>query len=419
MSSTLGMIVSFIVIIAVYVIIAELYNTFQSAPYIGTAVLVTALYFANRDFVDAHRNWNWVIIMAVILLIAEVITGFLKMNRKTASALIIFSCALVGESLFRLLRLNEISMFCAIADTIVLICMTVYTFWAAGKRSIARIRDAGNPTTGIIAGLLMGAAAYITLDWLFRYVWSGFVSWHIAVRLIVQILFSVATCVIWIIFDKKRDEKRKERYAQLANELTLAREHYMNMIRDLDGVMASVPAKEKRLIMESMSLGADLKRYKQLRKIPAEKMSFYEYNDMLRVYPKLMDVFDPLDGKIDYEYDHYDDDMTSQNEAAGSAEASGAEAAGEGVGNSSEKTTGDGDAFEKESSENGRRGQEDISSRSRIVKSVYFNGCSNREELSTRYKQLAKVFHTDNAGGDKDSFIRLKKEYEAELARMK
>ena len=174
---------------------------------------------------------------------------------------------------------------------------------------------------------------------------------HKVLKWIIGILLAIAAAVLWIVMDRKKDEKRKERYSRLANELTLAREHYMNMMRDLDGLIDSVSSKDKKMITETLESGNDYRRFKQLKKIPAEKMTFYEYNDMLRIYPKLKTVFDP-------EYVREE------------------------------------------------------------LRSVYFNGCSDKEELTARYKQLAKVFHTDNAGGDKDSFIRLKKEYDDEMARL-
>ena len=351
MNSTLLMIISILVVIAVYVIIAELYTTFRSAAYIGTAALVIALYFANDEFVNLHPQWSWVIIVAVCLLIAEIITGFLKTYQKTNTGLIMLSCAIVGMSAFKIFRLKATSLYGAVSVTIALICMVIYTLWSVKKRSIAKVRDMGNATSGVISGILIGIAFLISLEWMFGIVWANYLYMHVFLKWTLGVLLSICACVVWIIIDRKKDEKRKERYAHLANELTLAREHYMNMIRDLDGVIASVSSKEKRLVTESTQIGNDYRRYRQLRKIPAEKMSFYEYNDMLKVYPHLMDVFDPMDGKKD-------------------------------------------------------------------VDSVYFNGCGSKEELTARYKQLAKVFHTDNEGGDKDSFLRLKKEYDAQMALM-
>ncbi len=357
MSSTLGVIAAVLTIIIAYIAIAELYNTFRVSAYAGTAALIISLYFANRTFVDSHRQWPWIVIGAIILAIAEILTFFLARYKKTYEGLIMFSCALVIHSVLRILKVEGLSLSGAFASTIVLLCMTVYTVWSVRKRNIAKVRDRGNATTGVIAGIFAGAAACIILGILVGNLWSAFISGHIILIWIVRILISVAVAIVWIYIDRSRDEKQKERYARLANELTLAREHYMNMIRDLDGVLEGVPASQKKLITDSVSLGSDFKRYKQLRNIPAEKMSFYEYNDMLRIYPRLMDTFDP---------------KTDSND--------------------------------------------DTKVLSRTVKSVYFNGCNDKEELTERYKKLAKVFHTENAGGDKDSFILLKKEYEEQMA---
>ena len=351
MNPTLVMIISMVVVIAVYVIIAELYTTFRSSAYIGTAALVIALYFANDVFVNSHPQWPWLVIVLACLLVSEIVTGLLSRYHKTNVGLIMLSCAIVGMSAFKILKLKAGSLFSAIAVTIVLICMIVYTLWSVRKRSIAKIRDMGNSTTGSISGILVGIATLITLEWIFGCIWADYLYMHKVLKWIIGILLAVASAVLWIVIDRKKDEKRKERYSRLANELTLAREHYMNMMRDLDGLIDSVSSKDKKMITETLESGNDYRRFKQLKKIPAEKMTFYEYNDMLRIYPKLKTVFDP-------EYVREE------------------------------------------------------------LRSVYFNGCSDKEELTARYKQLAKVFHTDNAGGDKDSFIRLKKEYDDEMARL-
>jgi len=402
MSQNIVLVAAIFIIIAVYIAIAELYNTFRVSAYVCTAALVMAVYFANDEFVNKHKEWPWVVIMIVILVIAEIITGLITRYHKTNTGLIMLSCALVGESAFRLLKIKNISLFGAMATTIVLICMTFYTLWAAKRRNIARVRDIGNSTTGFISGVLMGLAMCITLDWLFRFIWVDYINIHVVVRWIIQIVLSLAAAAFWIILDRKRDEKRNERYRELANELTLAREHYMNMMRDLEGVIASVSSKEKKMIMDSLSLGKDYKRFNQLKRIPAEKMTFFEYNDMLRVYPKLMDVFDPLDGKIDHEYDFFEDN----GEETGSEE----------VKSDSENSTDNSQTDERKTGE-GREGS--TQKRSRVVRSVYFNGCDTKEELTYRYRQLARVFHTDNANGDKDSFIRLKKEYDELLSKTK
>ncbi len=351
MNPTLVMIISMVVVIAVYVIIAELYTTFRSSAYIGTAALVIALYFANDVFVNSHPQWPWLVIVLACLLVAEIITGLLSRYHKTNVGLIMLSCAIVGMSAFKILKLKAGSLFSAISVTIVLICMIVYTLWSVRKRSIAKIRDMGNSTTGFISGILVGIATLITLEWIFGCIWADYLYMHKVLKWIIGILLAIAAAVLWIVMDRKKDEKRKERYSRLANELTLAREHYMNMMRDLDGLIDSVSSKDKKMITETLESGNDYRRFKQLKKIPAEKMTFYEYNDMLRIYPKLKTVFDP-------EYVREE------------------------------------------------------------LRSVYFNGCSDKEELTARYKQLAKVFHNDNAGGDKDSFIRLKKEYDDEMARL-
>jgi len=404
MNQNIVLVAAILIIIAVYIAIAELYNTFRISAYVCTVALVIAVYFANEEFVNKHKEWPWVVIMIVILVISEIITGLITRYHKTNTGLIMLSCALVGESIFRLLNIKNISLFGAMAITIVLICMTFYTLWAAKRRNIARVRDMGNSTTGFISGILMGFAMCITLDWLFRFIWVDYINIHVVLRWIIQIVLSLVAATIWIILDRRRDEKRNERYRELANELTLAREHYMNMMRDLEGVIASVSSKEKKLIMDSLSLGKDYKRFNQLKRIPAEKMTFFEYNDMLRIYPRLMDVFDPLDGKIDYEYDFFEDngEKNVSEESTADTESS--------TDNSQTDENKTDDKREKEGS---------TQKRSRGVRSVYFNGCDTKEELTARYKQLAKVFHTDNANGDKDSFIRLKKEYDELLSKMK
>lgn len=360
MNSTLGIIAAVVTIIVVYIAIAELYNTFRISAYAGSAVLILALYFANRTFVESHREWPWIAIMAVILAVAEILTFFLARYKKTYEGLIMFSCALVTHSLLGILKVGSLSLFGAFAATIVLLCMTAYTVWSVRKRNIARVRDRGNATTGIIAGIFAGASACVMLGIMIVNLWNAFITGHKVLIWIIRILISAVVAVVWILIDRSRDEKQKERYARLANELTLAREHYMNMVRDLDGVLEGVPASQKKLITDSVALGADFRRYKQLRNISAEKMSFYEYNDMLRIYPRLMDTFDPKTDSAD-----------------------------------------------------------DTKVLSRTVQSVYFNGCSDKEELTERYKRLAKVFSSDNAGGDKDSFILLKKEYEERMAGFK
>lgn len=43
---------------------------------------------------------------------------------------------------------------------------------------------------------------------------------------------------------------------------------------------------------------------------------------------------------------------------------------------------------------------------------VFFRGVSNTFELKKRYKDLIKVFHPDNAGGDNDTLQMINKEYE-------
>ena len=103
MNPTLVMIISMVVVIAVYVIIAELYTTFRSSAYIGTAALVIALYFANDVFVNSHPQWPWLVIVLACLLVAEIITGLLSRYHKTNVGLIMLSCAIVGMSAFKIL----------------------------------------------------------------------------------------------------------------------------------------------------------------------------------------------------------------------------------------------------------------------------------------------------------------------------
>lgn len=48
-----------------------------------------------------------------------------------------------------------------------------------------------------------------------------------------------------------------------------------------------------------------------------------------------------------------------------------------------------------------------------IVNTVsYFEGCKTKEELDTRYRALAKVFHPDAKSGDETIFVNIQNEYE-------
>ena len=48
----------------------------------------------------------------------------------------------------------------------------------------------------------------------------------------------------------------------------------------------------------------------------------------------------------------------------------------------------------------------------KIVNQVsYFDGCSTREEIETRYKALAKVFHPDAKAGDEETFKSINEQY--------
>ena len=42
----------------------------------------------------------------------------------------------------------------------------------------------------------------------------------------------------------------------------------------------------------------------------------------------------------------------------------------------------------------------------------FFSGCNTVEKLNKRYKALCKAYHPDNEGGDEDTFIAIKQEYE-------
>ena len=44
--------------------------------------------------------------------------------------------------------------------------------------------------------------------------------------------------------------------------------------------------------------------------------------------------------------------------------------------------------------------------------SVFFKGINTEKALKKRYKDLLKIFHPDNNGGDNDTVIMIKKEYE-------
>ena len=44
--------------------------------------------------------------------------------------------------------------------------------------------------------------------------------------------------------------------------------------------------------------------------------------------------------------------------------------------------------------------------------SVFFKGCKTKEELTTRYKSLAKTLHPDAKGGSTEAFQDMKAEYE-------
>lgn len=48
-----------------------------------------------------------------------------------------------------------------------------------------------------------------------------------------------------------------------------------------------------------------------------------------------------------------------------------------------------------------------------IINTVsYFEGCKTKEEIDTRYKALAKVFHPDAKSGDETIFVNIQNEYE-------
>ncbi len=45
----------------------------------------------------------------------------------------------------------------------------------------------------------------------------------------------------------------------------------------------------------------------------------------------------------------------------------------------------------------------------------YFGGCNSIDSLKRRYHKLAKAFHSDEGDGDKETFVKMKAEYEKEL----
>lgn len=46
----------------------------------------------------------------------------------------------------------------------------------------------------------------------------------------------------------------------------------------------------------------------------------------------------------------------------------------------------------------------------------FFSGCATKDALKSRYRDLVRAFHPDSGHGDSDTLIRIKEEYEKELA---
>ena len=47
-----------------------------------------------------------------------------------------------------------------------------------------------------------------------------------------------------------------------------------------------------------------------------------------------------------------------------------------------------------------------------VSSSVFFSGCTTVEKLDKRYKALCKTYHPDAEGGDKETFQKMKDEYD-------
>ncbi len=48
----------------------------------------------------------------------------------------------------------------------------------------------------------------------------------------------------------------------------------------------------------------------------------------------------------------------------------------------------------------------------------FFNGCKTEEEIKKRYRDLCKVFHPDSENGDQETFLKVKADYEAMIAKV-
>lgn len=46
----------------------------------------------------------------------------------------------------------------------------------------------------------------------------------------------------------------------------------------------------------------------------------------------------------------------------------------------------------------------------------FFSGCRTKDALKSRYRDLVRAFHPDSGHGDSDTLIKIKEEYEKELA---
>lgn len=360
MNSILGLVIAIIIILAVYFVIPALYTTFNFAPYIGTAaVFVTA--YIKYPFSDTFTNKYVVpIIYLVLLIIAEIITGLLCHYKKAKTGLIILSCAALLSVLFRLCGISLDKLYGTTIAIILLLGMTVYAFWTSSKHNYMGVRDAGSRKTGVIRSVLIAVGSFIQFNLIYETMLKSVMTKPLGkiLAFIIELLLAVLVGIIVTALDFLRISKSDSKYAQLSEQLTQAREHFVTLRNDLDGILVSTPKELQKSACDSTIISKSLNRFKQLKKIDISQITFFEYNDMLRVYPVLMDAFDK-------DEDEYGIPVPKKHE----------------------------------------------------LMSVFFKDCDSKDAVVKRYKQLSKLFRMDTLGGNAETSNQLKKEYELELAK--
>lgn len=360
MNPVLGLIISIVVILAVYFVIPALYTTFNSAPYIGTAaVFITA--YLKYPFSDTFENKFVVpVIYLILLIISEIVTGLICHYKKAKTGLILLSCAALLSVLFRLFGISFDVLYATTVSVILLIGMSIYAFWTSSKHNYTGVRDAGSRKTGIVRSVLIALGAFIQFNLIYETMLINTMSKPLnrIVAFILELLFAIIIGIAITALDFVRINKSDSKYAQLSEQLTHAREHFVTMRNDLDGILVSTPKELQKSACDSTIISKALTRFKQLKKIDIAQITFFEYNDMLRVYPVLMDAFDKAE-------DEFGIPIPKKHE----------------------------------------------------ITSVFFKGCESKDELTKRYKQLSRLFRIDSVGGNPHVFTQLKNEYATELAK--